>query len=413
MMGYLNVDLKPIFSIIVALSPIWLPIAIFYVAFEEWMWSVEDMFKYNSGRTTLRIKLPQEVFKSPEAMESVLTQMHNINSRDNLMQTYLDGKHPLVSSLELVSIGGDVRFYVNVPKLKVQNIIEAQLYAQYPGIEVIEEEVDYTAEVKWDPEKWDMISFHMNKRKEEIFPIKTYIDFGLDKNPKEEEKFDPISPMLEYLGTAKPHERVWIQFLLTPHDKLGFKEGKLVPEKSWTEAAEEEINRLMKRNEEGSGPEETESRPVLTSGERQKIEAIERNTAKYPYSVAIRAIYITETGKFDPDMISPLLRSFAQYDLADRNTIGVRWRTDYNYKLFQDFTGQRVIAAKRRELEYYKARYYLKEEKVSKVDEEKVFSVEEIATMYHIPSSTVMTPGLSRIESTRREAPSNLPVGEF
>lgn len=40
-----------------------------------------------------------------------------------------------------------------------------------------------------------------------------------------------------------------------------------------------------------------------------------------------------------------------------------------------------------------------------------VMSTEELATMFHIPSSTVMTPGLSRIPSTRKEAPANLPTG--
>jgi hypothetical protein len=188
MMGLLNVDLKPIITIVVALSPIWLPWAIFYVTFEQWMWSVEEKFKFENGRTTLRIKLPQEVFKSPEAMESVLTQMHNTNSRDNLMQTYLDGKHPLISSLELVSVGGDVRFYVNVPTKKVKNIIESQLYAQYPGIEVVEEPVDYAAEIKWDPDKYEYLSFHFGKKasgKQQSLPIKTYIDYGMDKLPKE------------------------------------------------------------------------------------------------------------------------------------------------------------------------------------------------------------------------------------
>jgi len=42
-----------------------------------------------------------------------------------------------------------------------------------------------------------------------------------------------------------------------------------------------------------------------------------------------------------------------------------------------------------------------------------IMSVEELATVFHVPSSTVMTPGLSRIPSTRKEAPPNLPTGSF
>jgi hypothetical protein len=42
-----------------------------------------------------------------------------------------------------------------------------------------------------------------------------------------------------------------------------------------------------------------------------------------------------------------------------------------------------------------------------------IMSVEELATIFHLPSSTVMTPGLARIPSTRKEAPPNLPIGNF
>jgi hypothetical protein len=412
-LAQLNVDIKPILTVIVALSPIWLPVVIFFITFEQWMYSVQDKFKYENGRSSLRIKLPQEVLKSPEAMESVLVQMHTMNTRDNLMQTYLDGKHPLVSSLELASIGGEVRFYANVPTKKVKNVLETQLYAQFPGIEIIEEAIDYTAEIKWNPDKYELISFHFGKKSDEVLPIKTYIDVGLDKQPKEELKFEPMSPMLEYLSQAKPHERVWIQFLLTPHGKLGFKEGELTAKPTWEAAGKKKVDELMKRDKAGKGVEETESRPVLTMSERDTISAVERNVSKYAYSVAIRGMYISENGKFNPEMIGPMLRSFAQYDIMGRNGIGVRWRTDFNYHFFQDITGARLIQAKKRELEYYKARYYYYDDKKNGDDKEKVMSVEELATMYHIPGSSVITPSLSRVESTRREAPANLPTGIF
>ena len=39
-----------------------------------------------------------------------------------------------------------------------------------------------------------------------------------------------------------------------------------------------------------------------------------------------------------------------------------------------------------------------------------VMSTEELATIYHIPSASVQTPTLQRIQSATGEAPSNLPV---
>lgn len=406
----LNVNLKPIIAIIVSLSPIWLPFALFHITFEQWQFGARSKWVFENGRVTLRIKLPQEVLKSPEAMESVMTQIHNPSSADNLMQTYFDGRHPLINSFELASVNGEVRFYVNVPRKKVKNSIEAQLYAQYPGIEVIEEKIDYAAEIKWDPKKWDMISFHFVKKENEVLPIKTYVDYGLDKIPDEENKFEPMSPMLEHIGKAKPTERIWVQFLARPHIKKSLKTGDLYEKTTWDIDAKAKVNELMGRDKTGLGIEETESRPVLTLSERDAIAAIERNTGKYAYEVAVRGMYIAEMGKFDPEMISPLLRSFAQYDLIDRNQIGIRWRTDFNYNFFSDYSGRRKLMMKKRELEAYKNRSYLPGDVKTFADKMKVMSVEELATMYHIPGTSVLTPALSRVESVRKEAPSNLPT---
>jgi hypothetical protein len=105
-----------------------------------------------------------------------------------------------------------------------------------------------------------------------------------------------------------------------------------------------------------------------------------------------------------------MIRSFAQYDMLGRNAIGVRWRTDFNWNFIQDITGARKLLMKKTELEYYKARYYLPGDKKSFVDKEKVFSVEELATMWHIPGKAIITPNLTRVENVRKEAPANLPI---
>jgi hypothetical protein len=330
------------------------------------------------------------------------------------MQTYLDGKSPLTTSFELVSIGGEVRFYINVPTKKVKNAMESQLYAQYPGIEVIEEDMDYVDEVRWDPEKYDYMAFHVvKKEKDDVMPIKTYIDFGMDRLPKEEQKVEPMAAMLERLGKMQPHERVWIQFLCTPHIKKNFKNGSPFKEQpTWEKAAKAKINEMLKRDtRESTDPDTYERAPTLTMGERDTISAIERNVSKYAYEVGVRWIYITTKGRFDGDFISGLLRSFSSYDMIGRNGMGAAWRTDYNYKFFSDPSGQKIKKYKEGELAYYKSRYYYPRDHKGGADNPKVMSVEELATMFHIPGSSIVTPGLSRITSARKEAPSNLPTG--
>lgn len=410
-----NIDPGPIFSVMISLTPIWLPFVLFTVAFDRWMYYVTNKYAYENGRTTLRIKLPQEVFKSPEAMESVLTLMHVTQSPDNVMQTYLDGKCPLTNSLELVSIGGEVRFYISVPTKKVKNALEAALYSHYPGIEVVEEDFDYVDEITWDPEKYDYFAFHITKKEKgkDFLPIKTYIDMGMDRLPKEEQKYEPMAPMLEVLGKMKPHERLWVQILAVPHIKKNFKNGspfKEIP--TWEKSGRDYISKLLKRDERPSiDPDTYEKAPTLTMGERDTIAAIERNIGKLAYEVGIRSLYITQKGKFSADHISGFLRSFSQYDIIGRNGMGPAWRTDFDYKMLSDPKGKKLLRWKEAELADYKSRYYYHRDRKNHSDDAKVMSTEELATMYHIPGSSVITPNLPRITSARKEAPSNLPTG--
>lgn len=407
----LDVNLIPALSFLVALSPIWVPFSLFYIFFERWQDYTGLKFQDDNGRVTLRIKPPQEVFKSPEAMESIFAQIYNSYSRDNLVQAYIDGKRPLTYSFELASIGGEVRFYINVPRKKVKNALESQLYAQYPGIEVVEEIVDYTAEVRNDLDKHDFMGFHFVKKDDEVLPIKTYIDFGLDRMPKEEEKFEPMAPLLEHLGKCKPHERIWIQILATPHVKQEFKSGYLQAKGTWEKAGKAKIKSMMES--ERSGDTDNPSTPSrLTAGERDTVAAIERNISKYAYEVSIRAMYITlDKKKFDGDMIGPILRGMSQWDIIGRNGIGLKWRTDFNWPWITDPSGSKKKYYKKRELDYYKGRNWVDGDAKDHSDAPKVMSVEELASIYHIPGKAIVTPSLVRVESIRRNAPANLPIG--
>jgi len=398
----MGISVEPVFYFILIASPIWIPVTIYYLAFNTWMGYVKLRFEINNGRTTLRIHLPQVVLKSPEAMESIFSQIYSPNGPDNLMQEYLDGKHPLVSSFELVSIGGEVRFYMNVPTRKIKNIVEAQFYAQYPGIEILEEVFDYTDEITFDPERYEMMAFHLGKREDSEFTIKTYIDFGLDKMPKEELKFEPMAPMIEQLGKIGSLERAWIQILVVPHT-----------DSSWKDRVRAAIDKIMKKDSKAvEKDEETGQKQVaLTQGEKDTINSMERNAGKYAFDTAIRFLYIAEKEKFNGDSIGSIIRTFSQYDLLGRNSIGVRWRSDFDYNFISDRSGKKREKMKKDELLGYKLREYSTMDRRKKTDAMKVFSTEELATFFHIPGESVVTPSLPRITTTRKGAPSNLPTG--
>ncbi len=412
-LGFTDISQTQIFSITIALSPIWLTYLIFNLFYNKWMDKVGKSFALYNGRTTLRIKLPMEITKSPEAMEFVLAQIHNTANPDNLMQTYLQGKRPLTYSLELVSIGGDVRFYVNVPTRKIKMSFEANMYAQYPGVEVTEEAVDYAAEIPVGTKDWQYFSFHMGKKKNGEFPLKTYIEYGLDRMPDEEEKVDPITPTLEMLSSIGPDERVYIQYIIKPFRPDSFLNGQIMlgVGDSWEKDVHDEISKMMNRDPESRkalSDGQTEEMARLTTGERDKISIMERNASKYAYHTGIRWMYFARNDKFDADLVNPMIRTFSQFDMIGRNQIGVRWRTDAGYKNIVPGQLKQIEAWKKVEHKEFKTRIYYNK---NRADTMKIFTVEELATIFHLPGQVAVTPSLGRIGSKRGEAPNNLPTG--
>lgn len=401
-----------VFTFLFATSPLWLPYISFHLFFEKHMEHVGKKFELKSGRTIFEIVLPPDVFKSPEAMEVVFTQLYNKASPDNLMETYLDGKRPPIYSCELVSKGGDVRFYMTLPNKNVYGLRDA-LYSQYPGVEVREAEIDYTAEVPSDLEGWAMMSFHMGKKEDSAFPIKTYIEFGLDKLPKEEEKLDPMTPMLEMLAGIRPNQQIWIQFLFKAHRKDSFLHGQLKAGEGWDKAAQKEIDKILESRKKKIKTDKGESEDMLplTPGDRSKIEAMERNIGKTPYEFACRVIYLSkDPNDFDGGLYSRFLRTFAATEITNRNGLGAQWRTDFNYKMFSDPFGKIIPALKKQELREYKLRQLFPKGGPMSF---KIMTAEELATIFHLPGKVAITPTLNRVQSTRGEAPTNLPTGKL
>ncbi len=411
--AFFNLPEIQIIAFLAATAPIWLPIMTGVLFFSRWMFMIGLAFAIDNGRTTLEIKLPPEVYKSPEAIEVVISQIHNVQNPENLFQTYLDGKRPLTNSLEIVSKGGDVRFYINIPIKKIKTLLKADLYSQYPGIEIQELNIDYTAEIPNDLNGYEMMSFHMGKKNSSAFPIRTYKEFGMDKLPKEEEKIDPLTPLLEAIGSIQPYERVWIQILITPHRERGFKYGQLKKSPTWEKEVSAEVEKIMKKRSQKrtmTDGSEYETMTMLTPVERNTIELMEENAQHYAYETAIRWIYITPTGKFNGDTIGCVIRPFSQWDVQGRNGIGVRWRTDFNYKFYSDPFGTLIPALKKSELKSYKLRKYFN---YTPADNTKIFTSVELASVYHFPGKVAVTPSLSRVTSTRGEAPGNLPTGNY
>ena len=282
----------------------------------------------------------------------------------------------------------------------MKRVIETHLYSQYPDVEITEVD-DYTEDIDFNPEKNNMWGCYFIKTKDSHFPIRTYVDYGLDRDPKEELKIDPITPVLEFLGSLGPGEQVWIQILIRAHKKEIKKPGTLFEKVDWKHFAKEEIKKKMKRDK-GDG----ETSDKLTKGERAVIEAIEKNVAKVAFDTGIRALYIADNEHYNKSSQTGIPGSMRQYGSDDLNSFKPDKSTSFDYP-WQDFMDFRLNNKKRQLIKLYKKRGFFRP---LYTKSHFVLSAEELATIYHFPGQVSRTPTVSRINSKKADAPSNLPI---
>lgn len=377
---------------------LFLPILFGYFFWNNWVKYVRMKFLAEQKYVLLELRVPKEVTKNPAAMELFITALYQGGGEGNWYDKYVKGGMRPWFSLELVSIEGQVKFFIWT-RQNFRRVIESQLYSQYPDIEILEAD-DYAKNFHLDG-TIDLWGCNFEKTKPSFYPIKTYIDYGLDKDPKEEYKVDPITPVIEYLGGLGKDEQAWIQIIIRVHKKEYKKPGTWFEKVDWKHFAKEEIKEKMKRNK-GEG--ETNDR--LTKGEKGAVDAIERSISKIAFDAGIRAIYIAKKEAFNKGNISGLTGSFRQYSSDDLNSLAPKGTTGFDYP-WQDFTGRKLAEKKRKILTSYTQRTFFRP---MYGGSHFVFNSEELATIYHFPGGVSKTPTFTRITSRKAEAPSNLPI---
>lgn len=391
-----------LFSVLYYLMPIWLPVMLFSIFMVLWMRYIRTDYIISQGSVMLEVKLPQEITKSPLAMELIFVALYQ-TGKTNYIETYWTGKVRPWFSFEMVSIDGEVRFFIWTPK-KFKRLIEAQIYSQYPTVEIFEAE-DYTKNFFYDPSKTILWGTNFKLEKDDVYPIKTYVDYGLDKDPKEEFKIDPMTSVIEYLGSLRKGEQTWIQILFRAQRDNDFKNDAYIKKSEhWKDKAKAEIEKKIEELRAG----ERYRQP--TEGEKEIISALERSKSKLPFEVGIRGIYIADKEVFDSVNITGLIGSVRQYNSNNLNGFKLGKWTDFDYP-WQDFKRKKRTALEHKFIKAYKLRsYFHAPYRFVYKTKSFVLNTEELATIYHFPGKVAATPTLTKTPSKKSEAPANLPV---
>ncbi len=423
----------------------WLPYYLWKKAWYTWIEYIRGAVYATLEYSLLELRIPKGIAKSPLAMEVFLNVLWMPGGEGDKYDKYWQGTTRAWTSLEIVSIEGVVRFFIWTQK-KYENAIRTQLYGQFPDIEVVcmkdTGEGDYARKLVYDSSKYKYWCGEFKKKSASYLPIRTYVDYGLDKDPKEEFKVDPITPMLEYMGSLGKGEQAWIQIGIRAHGKDIMKEvpvdkraekrkaGKLGwfathETVDWSDEAKEEIKKIAKRDvkfdpEKPTNPADQK----LTKPEEEKIATIERSISKIAFDTNIRGVYVATNEAFSAAHSAAISGTFKQYNTVHLNSFESKSpRVKYTW---QDMGGFKVDADKKKIFEQYQCRSFFYGDyipvgggggkhmrwKSSKYEPgiPFVMNIEELATIFHFPGDVAKTPSLTRVDAKKVEPPANLPI---
>jgi hypothetical protein len=396
-------------------APLWLPVVLTVYFWSVWVDYVRAAFIAKQKYIVLELKLPPEVYKSPAAMELVLAGLHQTGGEGTWYAKYILGKMRPWFSLEIASFEGNVRFFIWTRE-GFKNLIEAQFYGQYPNIEITEVP-DYTNFMPYyDHHRFGLWGSLFKLTKPDPYPIKTYVDFGLDKDPKEEYKIDPLTPVIELMSLMGKGEYMWLQIIFRAHKEKHDHHGGMFDKTTWQDEARKTIKEIYEgMNEEGEDEEGSKSmRRAPTEGEREILKALERSVRKHGFDVGIRGFYFAENDKFNGGRVPAFTNVFKQFgspsykgedEKISFNSFSPTHTTDYDYP-WQDFRKIREMGNRHHIVDGYRRRGFFFP---PHQEHWFVLNSEELATIFHPIGKTLQTPSVSRVSSRKAEAPTNLP----
>ena len=337
--------------------------------------------------------------------------------------------HPTFS-FEIVSKGGLVHFYVNVPERAREAFLSA-LHAFFPGVE-INEVGEYAFDVNTDEKIHDSYLVQWKFKENNILPIKTYIEYQLEKQSnigtQESGTFsrqknlliDPIAPLFEYLGSIRGNEQIWIQYVFTkekypsapkdysnnPFDKKYWERVNL------KENIEKELQEIDKSKKEA---EEKEEIFILKPSQERLKNVGSRILDKSQFEVGVRMIHIAGKGKYDNKIINQLQSIFRLTDTADNKLTSTAIKLKSSIK---DITRQSLSSKEfslssdlTLNMQMYRDRmFWQTPEGLPYSPPTMIMSSETLATICHFPTHIIQTPTVRRTLSKSIEPPQNLPT---
>jgi hypothetical protein len=432
MTDYSNLFQSALNAVGIALTYWWVytPIVLYFILFE--LYESYTKKKYLSGLTwvLLEVTPPPQIFRSPKIAENFFAGLHGIYSSPvSFKEKFFEGKVQDWVSLEIVSNAGELRFFIRCPD-SLRNVIETQLFAQYPDAEIkLADDYMTTLPEHLPNEEYDLFGAELIFTREQAYPIKTYAEFDEKGGRDEPERTDPLAPLAEIMSVIGPGEHIGLQLLARPtNDDWVKKEGQAIIDKIMGKTPKAAPGNFLSGIIDvidsfipGGAPaaEKKEEKKDLDANklspiQKKILEQVENKVGKLVYEGGHRFMYVAKKDVFNKSRISSVIGMFKQ--LYANNLNSFKPNPDNATKdkgwFHWFFPSDKGFGAEKAEFKKKKDLYgdYRKRKFVKKAN---ILSVEEMATLYHLPNTTVGAPSLPRVEAKKGQPPSGLPTRDL
>ena len=315
----------------------------------------------------LLLQVPRTNDKKALAAEQMLASLHGLLTLPSTSAWSEPTRERI--SFEIAVINKRIGFYVWMPKY-LKDFVAEQIYAQYPTVQISEVE-DYTHDEKTYN---TVLATDMQVVASEVLPIKMFQSFDVD----------PLAAITATLAKFEDDEQAWVQLILRPASS------------SWQKKSEDYLRSIRSSKTKTTGmlqalwapPEATTTAKTLTEYEQTRASGAEAKSQKLAYEAVLRVVYRSNTSDTQARLrMQSIIASYKQFNTTYLN--GFK-----QGRLLTEPTLPETFVDRA----FGKDRYTL--------------NIEEVATLYHLPHTTVETPFILWASSQTAEPPANLPIAD-
>ncbi len=395
----------------------------------------------------LRVAVSKNNERGPIAAEHIYAALHGLEENYGLWDYLRANPKPRIS-LEIASVNNIIQFFIWTPH-RYKNVIESQIYAQYPDVE-IEEVEDYAKEAfnifEVSPQKnnptinqSDLIEYQpkaaalqarasrsamrnavtaeLKLSDPDVYPIKRYSQFEDKLTRLATEPLAGVTATISKLNATD--EQAWVQITMEPVGDWWRKRGLkclrllnrgLFKNIFWLQKLITNIylaRGFWKRlfysplyvlfwffrgdsidlNNSASSRDDLDEQVSSSHDKEDPLSAAVDKVTRLSFDVSIRLVYLPRPENRDLAKIklNEIAGSFRQFNLPNINGFDIARINQSNLSILRRFQQRLVV-------------------------QPIILNIEEIATLYHMPSKEVGTPNIFWVNSRRLEPPHHLPL---